>query len=181
MVVFKNKGKENTAQTVELAVKAAKERGIEYIVVSSNTGETAKAFIGCGLKIICVSSAYGSREAGKNTLSDEMRSMLNEDGVSICTASHILSGVERGISSKAQGMYPAEIMSHTLRMLSQGIKVAVEISIMALDAGLIPYGEKVMVVGGSSSGADTAAVLTPAHAAHVFETKIHEIICKPEL
>jgi len=180
MIVFKNKGKENTAQTVELAVKAAKERGIEHIVVSSNTGENAKAFIGCGLNIVCVSSAYGSREPGKNALSDEMKSMLVEKGVKICTASHILSGVERGISSKAQGMYPAEIISNTLRMLGQGVKVTVEIGIMALDAGLIPYGEKVMIVGGSTSGADTAVVLTPAHAAHVFDTKIHEIICKPE-
>ena len=78
-------------------------------------------------------------------------------------------------------MYPAEIMSGTLRMFGQGIKVCVEISIMALDAGAIPHGENVIAVTGTGRGADTAAILTPAHAAKVFKTKIHEIICKPYL
>ena len=64
-------------------------------------------------------------------------------------------------------------------MFSQGTKVAVEIAVMALDAGLIPFGEPVIAVGGSGRGADTAVVLTPAHAKAIFDTEILEIICKP--
>ena len=44
-------------------------------------------------------------------------------------------------------------------MFSQGTKVAVEIAVMALDAGLIPW-RAVIAVGGSGRGADTAVVLT---------------------
>ena len=50
---------------------------------------------------------------------------------------------------------------------------------MALDAGAIPYGEKVVAVGGTGHGADTACTLTPAGANAVLDCKIHEILCKP--
>ena len=70
-------------------------------------------------------------------------------------------------------------MAFTLRMLSQGVKVCVEIAIMALDADLIPLGDRIIAIGGTGNGADTATILTPSHAASVFETKIHEILCKP--
>jgi hypothetical protein len=50
---------------------------------------------------------------------------------------------------------------------------------MALDAGLIPHGEEIIAIGGSSKGADTAVVITPAHSNHFFDTKVKEIICKP--
>jgi hypothetical protein len=71
------------------------------------------------------------------------------------------------------------MMAQTLRMLGQGLKVCVEIATMALDAGLIPYGEEVVAVAGSSTGADTAVVIVPAHSNRFFDTKVKEIICKP--
>ena len=50
---------------------------------------------------------------------------------------------------------------------------------MALDAGLVPYGKPIIAVGGSRSGADTAAVIVPEHSLNVFDLKVHEILCKP--
>jgi len=35
-------------------------------------------------------------------------------------------------------------------MLGQGVKVAVEVAGMALDAGLIPFGEEIIALGGHS-------------------------------
>ena len=61
----------------------------------------------------------------------------------------------------------------------QGVKVCVEIAVMALDAGLIPHGEEIIVVAGSGRGADTAVIMHPAHANNILETKINEILCKP--
>ncbi|NLZ38638.1 MAG: hypothetical protein GX893_03415, partial [Firmicutes bacterium] len=63
----------------------------------------------------------------------------------------------------------------------QGVKVSVEIAVMALDAGLIPYGEDIIAIGGSGRGADTAIVVQPAHAKDFFAGKIREIICKPSV
>lgn len=76
---------------------------------------------------------------------------------------------------------PPSIVAHTLRMFGQGTKVAVEIAVMALDAGLIPYGSEVIAIGGSGGGADTALVVKPAHAKNFFDTQIREIICKPRV
>ena len=58
------------------------------------------------------------------------------------------------------------------------MKVCVEISVMALDAGLIPHGKEIIALGGTAGGADTAVVLKPARCGE-FETEICEIICKP--
>jgi hypothetical protein len=130
-------------------------------------------------KIIIVTHAYGSREPGKNALNDDNRKAMKDYGAHTVTAAHALSGVERGISSKFQGVYPAEIIANSLRMLSQGIKVTVEIGCMALDAGAIGYGSEIICMGGTGRGLDTAVVMTPAHASRIFETKIHEILCMP--
>jgi uncharacterized membrane protein YqiK len=42
-----------------------------------------------------------------------------------------------------------------------------------------PYREEVVAVAGTGEGADTAAVILPAHSNNFFETKVKEIICKP--
>lgn len=181
MVVFDKVGKDNTEQAVKLALEAARLRGISHIVVASNTGETALLLKDSGLHVVCVTHAFGYPEKGKSEISQAQRQALRDAAFDVLTTSHALSGVERGISTGSKGMYPAEIMANTLRMFGQGTKVCVEIGIMALDAGLIPYGEKIVSIGGSGRGADTVAVVTPAHASDVFNYKVHEYICKPTL
>ena len=96
----------------------------------------------------------------------------------LCTG-HVLSGAERGLSRRFQGVSPVEVMAYTLRMFSQGTKVAVEVATMAADAGLIPVGEPVIAVGGTGGGADSAIILHAANANNILDTKIQEILCKP--
>jgi len=184
---FDTPGPGNTGKTVEIAVREAVDRQIPCIIVASNTGATARALAGeCqarnyGGKLICVPHVYGFKEAGTNELTDEERAALEGQGVKFCIAAHALSGAERGLSRKFQGVYPVELIAHTLRMMGQGTKVCVEIAVMALDAGLIPYGKPVIALGGTGRGADTAAILTPGYSNSVLDTKIHEILCKPRL
>lgn len=172
-------GKKNTEQTIELARKRALELDVAFMVVASNKGETAELCIGKGLQIICVTHSVGFREPGVDEMTKEKRRELLEKGIKVLTTTHLLAGVDRALRFKYQGVYPAEIIADTLRMLGQGVKVGVEVSSMALDAGLIPYGEKIIALGGTGRGADTALLITPAHSHYLFETKIHEIICKP--
>lgn len=174
---FINKGKENTDKAVELALKTAAERNIKNIVVASTKGGTAKLLKNDSkINIVAVSHAYVE---GKNELSEENRKELEADGIKVLTTAHVLSGAERGISKAFGGVSPVEIIAQTLRMFGQGTKVCVEISVMALDAGLIPYNEPIIAIGGSGHGADTVMILTPSYASSIFDTKIHEIICKP--
>ena len=172
-------GKECTEETVKLALEMAAERGIKHIVVSSNSGFSADKFLGTELNIICVTHANGFASPGENEMELDVRKKLEQNGIKVLTTTHVLSGAERAFSTKFGGLYPVEIMANTLRLFGQGVKVCVEIAVMALDAGLIPYGERIIAVGGTGRGVDTAIILKPGHAKEILSTRIEEIICKP--
>ncbi|HHY13507.1 MAG TPA: hypothetical protein GX526_02540 [Thermoanaerobacterales bacterium] len=176
---WENPGKTNTKNTIEQAIKVGKEKGIEHIVVASNTGETAKLFADSGFNVVCVTHVNGFANPGELEISQDAIKELKEMGIKVLTTTHVLSGAERAMSNKFGGVYPTQIMAHTLRMFGQGIKVSVEVATMALDAGLIPYGHDIIAVGGTSRGADTAIIIKPNHASNIFDTWISEIICKP--
>ena len=72
-------------------------------------------------------------------------------------------------------------MANTLRVFGQGLKVAIEITMMAADAGLVSPEEEVIAIAGTGRGADTAIVVKPANAHNAFALRIKEIICKPRL
>lgn len=179
-MLFDKPGKENTASTVEIAIKAAREKGISNIVIASTRGNVAQAFLPYAkeFNIVCVGHTYYYNPEVPNSMSDEMQQQLREGGIKLYFGSHLLSGCERGLSSRFQGVYPVEIVAHTLRMFGPGTKVCVECAATALDAGLVKPGPMV-AIGGSGSGADTAIVLSPAGAMRILDTKIHEILCKP--
>ncbi|MDY6827482.1 MAG: pyruvate kinase alpha/beta domain-containing protein [Bacillota bacterium] len=179
MTYFERYGKANTEDTVQAVLTRAEELGIKHVVVASNTGATAEMFAGKGLEVVCVTHHVGFTGPGEDELGSEARQRLGEKGIKILTTTHLLAGIGRALRSKFGGVYPAEIVASTLRMFGQGLKVCVEISGMALDAGLIPYGEEIIAVGGTGRGADTAAVIVPAHSNQFFNTKIKEIICMP--
>jgi hypothetical protein len=176
---WKSAGVANTAGTIDLALKKAATLGINDIVVASGSGKTAILLAEKAANVVCVTHAYGFEQPGQNEMTDEMRCRLNDQGIKVLTTTHVLSGAERGISRKFGGTYPVEIMAQTLRMFGQGVKVCVEITVMALDAGLIPYDKDIIAIAGTGTGADTAVIIRPAHAATIFDTQIREIICKP--
>ena len=176
---FEKPGKENTQSVVNLALNTAKLRGINNIVVASNTGYTAEFFKECGLNIVVVTHVNGFEQKGKNEMTEEKRKDLESCGMKVITTTHVLSGAERAMTKKFGGIYPVEIMAATLRIFGQGVKVGVEVSVMALDCGAIPFGKEVIAVAGTGRGADTAIILKPEHASEIFDTKICEIICKP--
>lgn len=178
-MLWEKSGPVNTVATVKEALKRAKELNIGHLVVASNTGETAEHFLDSGLNVVCVTHHVGFAAPGKSEITEEKKHYLRQKNVRILTTTHLLAGVDRAVRNKFGGVYPAEIMAATLRMLGQGVKVCVEIAGMALDAGLIPYGEEVICVAGTGRGADTACVILPAHSNNFFDTVIKEIICMP--
>ena len=180
---FEAKGKENTENTLKLAVEAANALGIKHIVLATTGGDTAKMMADSiaheGITVTAVTHAFGQAEPNKNPMSAELRRYLVEKGFNLCTAAHTLSGAERSLSNTFTGVYPVEIIAHTLRMMGQGTKVCVEICAMAADAGYVMTGEPVVAVGGSNCGADTAMVIRPEVSSKILKTKIDRIICKP--
>ena len=186
MVTFETTGLENTEETLKIAVQYAKDHGFD-IVAATSSGDTIFKLkeIADSMEytenIVAVRYVYGMKEKGKNVMSDETYEKLLSKDIKIVTAAHALSGAERGLSTRFQGVYPVEIVAGALRMFGQGTKVCVEIALMALDSGNITYGKPVVCIGGSAHGADTACIITPGYSACLLETKIHEILCKPSL
>ena len=178
-MIFEKKGRENTESAIHLAIQTAKERNIRHIVISSNSGESALLLADCGINTVCVTHVNGFVKKGENEMTEEMRQRLISEGISVLTATHVLSGAERSLSKKFGGIHPVEIIAQTLRMFGQGTKVCIECSTMALDAGFIPYGKPVIAMGGTGRGIDTAIILKPEHASSILDTQINEILCKP--
>jgi hypothetical protein len=196
-VYFEKPGKEHTEETLRIALEAAKERGIDTVLVSSTTGysalEALKVFEGSGLKIIIVTHQTGYRAPGGQLMLPETREKLEEAGMVVYTGTDVLTGgVEVGMSrqrpaksSPLDGRLPSivppitTVVAHTLRLFSQGVKVCPEIVMMVADAGLIPLDKKVVSVAGSHAGSDTAMVITPSTSNRIRDMKLHEIIVKP--
>ena len=183
IIYFDRPGPQNTDAVAEAVKKRSAELGIRFVVLASNTGETALKFWNAlkdtDVKLVSVTEHSGFSGGDKLFITPEMRKDLEEKGVDVLIASHILSGVGRSISNKFGGISHVEIIAHTLRRIGQGIKVGVEISIMAADAGLIPTDTEIIAVGGSGKGADAAAVIKPAHMNNFFDLEIREIIAMP--
>ena len=182
---FDGTGREFTEATARKAVARARELEINEFVVSSNMGPSAWALIGelggNGSGVTVVTHAAGFKKPFTREMDDNEREKLTDTGAKVITTSHLFGAIERGVGLKYQGGYPAMIMADTFRLFGQGVKVAVECAIMAADAGVLSGG-KIVSIGGTGRGVDTALVLTPGHAAKVFEqVKIHEILCKPNL
>lgn len=160
------------------AVDYAKENNIKNIVVATTTGGNLTYLKDeKDLHIVGVTNVY---DQGRNQMLEETRKHFEEAGMDIVTAGHALSGAERCFSTYFGGYGPIEIVANTLRMFSQGVKVCVEVSTMALDAGKIPYQEKIVAIAGSGRGADTVVLLTPSYTRSILDTKVHKIIEMPE-
>lgn len=188
-VYFQNPGKENTDDVLRLAQQRAEELGIKTIVVASTTGVTAVKAVEAlkNLKVIVVSHSTGFREPNTQEFTEENQKIVQSKGVPIVTAAHAFGGLSR---SMRQGDIPetrqtyviGDLISSTLRIFGQGMKVVCEIAIMAADAGLVRTDEEVISIagtGGNGRGADTAIVLKPETAHRFFDMRVKEILCKP--
>lgn len=180
---FKEKGPVNTDRVVDIALDCCEKQGIGKVVVASSTGETAlkvRNKAPRSITIICVTYGAGSRFNKEVEAFNKQCEVLLENGIRIVRGLHTLSGAEKSLENKYGGTFtPLNIIADTLRMFSQGIKVCVEIAVMAAEAGFITPDEDVVVMAGSGHGADTAVILKPAYASTIFETRIKQVLCMP--
>jgi hypothetical protein len=179
ILYFEQAGKANTDATLQAARKRAEALGIRQIVVASTHGFTAKRasqlFAGLDAEIIAVSICAGYDEEGW-TMTGEERAELVRLGITVLTSLHSLGDdINEAFGVRA----PNRIVRETLYRFCQGMKVAVEIAVMAADAGLLDMSREVIAIAGTGEGADTALVLVPAYARKFRELEIREILAKP--
>jgi len=181
-VLFPRAGKDNTVKTLQLALNTARQLRVSHLVVASTSGSTALKLVrqaGGDFKIICVTHHAGFAQPGKSELPQAREKRLNLLGVNVLRTTHLFAGIDRAVRLRFGGLGTPELIASTYRTLGEGTKVAVEIAVMALDAGLVPLGKDIISIAGTGAGADTALVIRPAHSNQFFATRIRHIICKP--
>lgn len=180
---FEQPGPHNTEATLQAALRRAEALGIRQVVVASSHGATARrarALFGpAGVHVIAVAICH-SYEAEGWTMEPEVRRELEASGVIVLTGIHALGDdVNSAFSEKYGGRAPNEIVRDTLYRFSQGVKVAIEITLMTADAGLLDMNQEVIAIAGTDRGADTALVLRPAYPRQFHNLQVREIIAKP--
>jgi hypothetical protein len=182
-VFFDRSGEHNTLEALRIAKSCANDMGVKYVVVTSTRGETAvkakNVFKDIDVNLVVITHVQGFLEPGKQQFDEKIRKELEKEGVKVLTATHAFGGVDRAIIKNFGGTTLVDVIANSLRMFSQGVKVAVEIVLMAADAGLIPVDQDVLSIAGTGKGADTVLLIRPAYSRNAFDLKIREVLAMP--
>lgn len=177
IVYFETAGKANTEKTLKLAKKRALELSIKNILITSTHGYTAEqaldVFDETDQRLIIIGNDRAS-------FAKDLLQTLQEKKIPVV------------FCDEAEYAYP-ELMRNAFKKLSEGVKVCMEICMVAAKEGLVPEGEEVIAVAGTSpwgfkngGGADTALVMIPRRSEafnklleKAKRRDVKEIICKP--
>jgi hypothetical protein len=173
---FEKPGKGNTTEVINLVKERAHARGIDQFIVASTRGGTARDFLkavaGTEYHLVIVPWQYGFK-AEEQPFPQELVTELRGRNHQVHFGTMLFH------TGDFYGTGAPQAMANVLRTLGQGMKVCIEILLMACDGGCIRIGEKVIAVAGTGSGADTAVVATAAPSTKFGSLRVHEIICKP--
>jgi hypothetical protein len=178
---FKEMGIVNTDETLRIAKRRAEELGMKTLLIASTYGHTAEKALelfGTGYNLIVVG---GKREE----FPDELRHSLVDRGHRVV------------FNSDYDFSYP-EAAWEILRRFCEGMKVCVEMTLIATDLGMLAAGGEVIAVAGTGrysfdqgGGADTAIIIEAVRSGDFFHfdvpalqskkegRRIKEILCKP--
>jgi len=175
IVYFEKAGVINTEETLRLAAERAKARGIKQMVIASTRGDTARLaaerLAGTGIILTVIPHQYSGGREQRFPL--ELKESLEKQGHHVHFATSLFA------TENLYGSPVPRVMAFLLRTFSQGMKVCVEMILMAVDGGFVASGEQVVAVAGSGRGADTAVVAIAASSRNLPDLHITEIICKP--
>jgi hypothetical protein len=172
---FEEPGLNNTEETLRLAAERAKARGISKIILASTRGDTARTaverFAGNNIRLVVVPHQYGFGE--RQRFPKELVSELERQGHCVYFGTMLFH------TDSLVGNNTPAVLATLLRTFCQGMKVCLEIIMMAADGGCVALGERVIAVSGTGRGADTAVVATASSSNRLSDLHITEIICKP--
>lgn len=179
---FRKPGVKRTDAVLLAARARMQELGLRTLVVATTRGYTgirAVELLRPDFEVLVVIENTGYRNDRVPRPEESSLRLIEERGGVIVRTDHSLGGVRRAVRSRWGNAGPGDIMAHTLYLFGQGMKVAVEVAVMAADVRLLSPAEPVVAAGGTSRGCDTAIIVTPATAENIFDLRIVEIICMP--
>ncbi len=168
---FDKKGSGNTEELCRIVARRIGEGGIEAVVVATSTGSTALSMARAVAGATPVFAAnFQSASWDQHTRPD---ADIQKEAQALGAAF---------MPEKPVARYLKDIDGHSpdsLRLLGQGMKVAVEVIMQAVEVGHIQPGATVIGVGGSSRGADVAIVARAAGPDELSKLWVSEILAKP--
>ena len=181
ILYFTRAGAVNTDDVLCICRARADELGIDTVLVASTEGTTAlkAAAVFGGKKVIAITHHVGFKEPNAFEWSAENIRKFEDMGGIRLTTSHAFFGLSRAVKQKWNTYAFEEMVTNTLRLFGEGMKVVCEIAMMAADAGLARTDEDVVCIAGTGRGADTAVVLCPVNLRDFFDLRVKEILCKP--
>ena len=175
IVYLEKAGQDNTAAVFDVVDRALSELDIRKVVLASTRGDTARyamdRYKGQDVRLIVVPHQYGFGQGQR--FPQELVARARQEGHEVHYGTMLFH------QEKLFGEGPAQWVANFLRAFCQGVKVCVEILLMAGNAGLVQEGEQVVVVAGTGRGADTALVMTGATSGNLKAMHISRILCKP--
>lgn len=167
-IYFEEAGPENTDAVIRTVGNRLEETGISKVIVASTSGETAvKTCEALGNKAKIIAISYKKMEE-KN-----VERLKNLGAIIIEESGYPLSVKE------------TRDIRNAYYTLGQGLKVAVEITLIAADKNYVKTGEEVIAIGGTDRGADTAIIVKASTTKEMLgpstdkRLEIKEIIAMP--
>lgn len=187
---FPEFGEQNTGAVIACIARRLQDGDLSTVVVATSSGRTALQFAEAlagrpGLRLIAVGNGPGSPY---ERLAPAARRQLVQQGVEVLDNMPNASSAFTGDGHpNLYGAVDLLVVAYdTMRKLGgQGLKVAMEVGVMACNAGLVQPGERVIAVGGTSTGADVAIVMKAAFGADMFadepdkRPEMIELLCMP--
>jgi hypothetical protein len=129
------------------------------------------------------------RSEGKKKVPMEIparnRARLEERGVTIIRGTIPFFGPSFSMRVHLGHISSLDIMAKTLELFSPGTLVGMECVLMAVDAGVIPEGIRVICCAGTERGLDTAWIVRSAASANIFHPekgfRFIELLAKPAI
>jgi hypothetical protein len=172
IIYFDEPGPQNTDVVIASVKERLKGSEINYVVVASESGETAlkiaKALKDLDVKVVCVSGYAGIRKVEGRSWPDiegKTKEELDSLNVKILDETPWIFKTTMDYQFLGEAS-PSGIMHRVLsRLMGYGFKTAVEITLLAAEAGAIPVDEEVIAIAGTGwlgGGADCAIVVRPS-------------------
>jgi hypothetical protein len=163
---FNEPGAQNTEDVLEAVVKYLKKVEMECLIIASTSGKTAlkfaKALRDEKIKVICVSEPPSRKIFGDQwpCIDPEVKREL--EALRVIVVDRVPYKFHDSVFELAKWHLPVpeHIVGDTLAFVGgQGLKVAVEATFMAVQAGYVKPNKDVLAVAGYGGGADTAIVV----------------------
>lgn len=180
-ILFDRPGPKNTEDALTIMKEGVTQYDIKQVVVASTWGDiglaAANALKDMDINLVVVTHNAGFKEPGTLEMTQEVMDELESLGAKVYTGTMPFRNIGVSIRDK-KGAAQEDIVANSLRLMGQGIKVCVEIALMASDAGLITP-DDVLTLAGTARGADTVALIAPQSSNKLFQLKIRNILAKP--